>query len=443
MRVALCIVLAVGAAASAALLPSPVAAQLGAVESALSGGEGEPPSRHPALDPRERARLDRWIEVQLRAVIDQVDDLQHIEVSVERGVVHLEGTVNRADLRDRARELAESLAGVVYVDDDLQVRTDLLARVETSFERLGELGRALVRRLPLITIVVTLIALAVLLARWVSSWDRPFRFVSPHKLVRGVAAQIAGSLVILTALLFGLELLDATALLGAVLGAAGLAGLALTLSFRRVAENYLASVMLGLRRPFAVGDYVCIAERFEGVVLRLTTRDTVLLALDGTQIRLPNALVYDSVIQDFTRYPARRFEVDIGIAIDEDITRAQAIGIETLRAMQSVIAEPAPYALVDEVNEYRVRVRYYGWVDQSAHDWRRTRSEARRRVKVALDRAGIAPGVPMRRIEVFERAVHPGHPEEPPSAEPGRDEAFDQRVRDARQAHPDEENLIE
>lgn len=440
MRVAFWFVLAVGVVA----LPSPVAAQLEAVESALSGEEREPHGElHAALGPAERARLDRWIETQLRAVFRQVDDLQHVEVSVERGVVHLEGTVERADLRERAHELAESLEGVVYVDDDLEVTTQLLGRMLASLERLADLGRAVVRRLPLLAIVVALIALAVLLARWVSSWDRPFRFVSPHKLVRGVAAQIAGSAILLVAALLALELLDATALLGAVLGAAGLAGLALTLSFRRVAENYLASVMLGLRRPFAVADYVCIAERWEGVVLRMTTRDTVLLALDGTQLRLPNAMVYDSVIQNFTRYPSRRFEVVIGIGLHEDVARAQAIGTDALRAMKSVVDEPAPYALVDELGEHQVRVRFYGWVDQQSHDWRRTRSEARRQVKRALDRAGIEPGVPARRIEISEREARAEVSDEPPSAEPRRDHAFDQRVRDAREAHADEENLIE
>ena len=71
-------------------------------------------------------------------------------------------------------------------------------------------------------------------------------------------------------LVLALDLLQATALVGAVLGAAGVLGLTLGLALRDIVENYLSSILLSLRRPFDPHDLVRIGDQ-EGRVMRLTT----------------------------------------------------------------------------------------------------------------------------------------------------------------------------
>ena len=66
------------------------------------------------------------------------------------------------------------------------------------------------------------------------------------------------------------------------------------------------------RQPFRANDHVVI-DSFEGRVIRLTSRATVLMTPDGNHLRLPNAMVFRSVILNYTRNPSRRFEFDVGI----------------------------------------------------------------------------------------------------------------------------------
>jgi osmotically-inducible protein OsmY len=50
------------------------------------------------------------------------DDTAQIQVDVTRGEVTLAGTVDTAEARRRAESVAESIAGVVFVMNDLRVR---------------------------------------------------------------------------------------------------------------------------------------------------------------------------------------------------------------------------------------------------------------------------------------------------------------------------------
>lgn len=228
--------------------------------------------------------------------------------------------------------------------------------------------REIWRRVPLYGIAVGLVIGFAVLARLLGEWTFPFRAFSRSPLIRGILAQVTATVVFLFGVLAALELLDAAALVGAVLGAAGVLGLAIGFAFRDIAENYLASLLLGLRRPFAADDHVVIDTQ-EGMVVRLTTRETILLSLEGNHIRLPNAMVYKSVIVNYTRNPLRRFDLTVGIGNGEELARAQRIGVEALRDVRGVVADPGPFARVEALGDSSVEVRFFGWVDQREADW--------------------------------------------------------------------------
>jgi small conductance mechanosensitive channel len=115
-----------------------------------------------------------------------------------------------------------------------------------------------------------------------------------------------------------LDLLNLTALLGTILGAAGIIGLAIGFAVRDTVENFIASIMLSIRQPFRPKDLVEIEGEL-GHVIRLTSRATILLSLDGNHIRLPNATVFKAKIINYSRNDERRFTFALGIDPGADI----------------------------------------------------------------------------------------------------------------------------
>jgi small conductance mechanosensitive channel len=98
--------------------------------------------------------------------------------------------------------------------------------------------------------------------------------------------QLAQLAVLVVGLLVACELLEATALVGTVLGAAGLFGLARRFALRDTVENYVAGILLSMKQPFVHDDWVDI-EGHEDHVVRLTSRAIIVMTLDATTCAFP------------------------------------------------------------------------------------------------------------------------------------------------------------
>lgn len=210
-------------------------------------------------------------------------------------------------------------------------------------------------------------------------------------------------------LALALQILDATALVGAVLGTAGVLGVAIGFAFKDTLENYLAGILMSLRQPFAPRDYVVIGGN-EGLVVSMTSRATILMTPDGNHLRLPNALVFRSVMLNYTRNPSWRFELDVGIGVNEDLVLAQQIGVDELSRLDGVISRPPPRAYIAALGDSNVQLRFHGWVDQRTHDFLMVKSEAIRKVKLALEGQGMDMPEPIYRVQITERPVAPVEP---------------------------------
>jgi small-conductance mechanosensitive channel len=411
-------ILAPAALAPTLLLPAPLAAAaqdtLPPPDTVAEAGADTlaPTAPPPEVVPAERAATDEEIRVRLQAIFDRIEALGGVEVEVEAGIVSLSGTVAQDGVVDRAVELARAQEGTLWVIDDVRLDTSLVRQMEPTWRRLEELGWALVARLPLLVIAGVVVALFGALGAKVASWGGPAWLHARNPLLRNIVGKALQAVVVLAGVLLALDLLEATALVGAIAGTAGLAGLALGFAFKDIVENYLAGILLALRQPFDANDHVIVGEH-EGMVVRLTPRESILMTLDGNHVRVPNALIFRSAITNFTRNPRRRFSFEAGIGPTDDLARARDVGIEVLREMTGVLDDPPPQAQVTALGDSTVAVSFFGWVDQREADFFRVRSEAIRLIKLRLEDAGISLPSPEILVRMAEGAPGPTGVEAP------------------------------
>ncbi len=287
--------------------------------------------------------------------------------------------------------------------------------LEPVLQRLLEEAYRLLATLPLLLLAVIVVWLAWAIGRWLSRRAVLDRLVRRNPFLRDLVRTTVRWTVVAIGVLVALEIMDATSIVGAVLGTAGVLGVAIGFAFKDILENYLAGILMSLRQPFAPRDHVVIGGN-EGVVVALTSRATILMTLDGNHLRLPNALVFRSVTLNYTRNPSRRFDFDVGIGVQEDLVCAQQIGVSELKRIEGVIATPPPRAFIAALGDSNVQVRFHGWVDQRAHDFLLVKSEAIRRVKLALETAEMDLPEPIYRVQLRRHAAGPAPGAEPASA---------------------------
>ena len=343
------------------------------------------------------AAEDDAIRARLQGIFASLDGLDQVAIEVSSGVVRLSGDVGSKDARDRALDLAPRIEGVVEVVDDTALDRDVERRLTPTVERVAGWARDLVGYLPLILIAVVVVGAFWLLSRLSGGLAGLYQRLTPNAFIARLLRQIVQGAVLLIGVVLALSVLDASGLVGTVLGAAGLFGLALSFALRDTVENYIASILLSLRQPFAPNDEVMIGGH-EGRIIRLTSRATVLLTLEGNHIRIPNATVFKGVIVNYTRKPERRFDFTVGIDTAADLLAAQALAIETLMGAEGVLDDPPPASRVDELGDSSVVLWAAGWVDQRRHDHHKVKSEALRLVKEAFDEAEIDMPEPIYRL---------------------------------------------
>ncbi|XUU61702.1 mechanosensitive ion channel domain-containing protein [Erythrobacter sp. HA6-11] len=375
---------------------------LSAPAHALIPGSGEPSvsaSDAASSQPIETlpdAQEDAQIATRIREIFAELPAFEAVSVEVSEGVVELAGTVPDNETISRAENIAGRVSGVVTVENSLE--RDISVEENLSIlGRLTEFFADLVAMLPLI-IVAALVAAAFgafgyLVAGFSGLWNRIAPNVFLAELIRSAIRFVS----VVAGLVIALDMLGAGALLGAVLGGAGVIGIAMGFAMRDTIENYVASLMLSLRQPFRANDHVLIDDR-EGRVIRLTSRATVLMTLDGNHLRIPNSQVFKAIILNFTRNPQRRFQFALGIDADDDPREAMKLGREVLSGLEFVLDDPAPSARIGNVGDSNIALTFLGWVDQNKADWMKSRSIAIAAVKEALEDAGFALPEPIYRL---------------------------------------------
>lgn len=340
---------------------------------------------------------DTEIQGRIAEIYNEIDSLSEVTVNVSSGVVTLGGQTATADAAERAESIAGRVTGVVTVENAIGRDVSVDSRVSPALGELRAYGEDAIKFAPLFALALATFILIALFGWVLSQWGAFWRRVAPNAFIAELAATTIRVVFLVLGAVAALSLLDATALLGAFLGAAGVLGLAVGFAVRDTIENYIASIMLSLRQPFRPNDHVVIDER-EGHVIRLTSRATILMTPDGNHLRIPNSSVFKAVILNYTRNSERRFEFELGVDADDDPIAAIETGLDAIKAQSFVLKEPAPLAYIRNVGDSNILIFFAAWIDQNHAGFQKSRSAALSAAKDALEEAGFALPEPIYRL---------------------------------------------
>ncbi|MHA7813328.1 MAG: mechanosensitive ion channel domain-containing protein [Phycisphaerales bacterium] len=344
-----------------------------------------------------------------------IEGLEDADARISGGVVTISGTADDASVLEEAEQAVLAATGATRVNNEIELSLDLQDRTRGAAHRVSERVEDWVAYLPVIPVAIAVLLVFALLAWLIGKLRWPFSHFTRNPFLQDIIRKVTQSGVLLMGVLLALEILDAMALVGGVLGAAGVAGIAIGFAFKDLIENYIASILLSLRQPFRPKDHVVI-DGHEGLVTAMNSRSTVLTTFDGNVVRIPNAVVFKTTLINYTSDRRRRFNFSAGVGYDVNLPQAIDIGVQTLLDTEGVMHDPKPTAIVSKLGDSSITVDLYGWVDQEASNFGKVRSNAMQNVKAQFDKFNIDMPEPIYKIRI--EGNTPPETEAPPPAEP-------------------------
>ena len=134
------------------------------------------------------------------------------------------------------------------------------------------------------------------------------------KAIRGLIYVIAGFMII-TDLGFNLN--------GLVAGL-GIGSVVITLAAQDTAKNLFGGLVIFLDKPFVVGDWIEV-EDYEGTVEDITFRSTRVITFENSVVNIPNAVIANDSIINWSRMEKRRNKVNLCLDLDTPLEKVQIV----------------------------------------------------------------------------------------------------------------------
>lgn len=219
-----------------------------------------------------------------------------------------------------------------------------------------------------------------------------------------ISARFGAYLIIAAGLVYALNALRVQ--IGPLIGALGIGGIALAFALQDILQNLVAGIILQARRPIRHGDQVQLGS-YQGTVLDIDLRTVLIRTFDGLDVYLPNRVVLEGAIVNYTVSPMRRLSLQVGLSYAADLETAQRTLIQATASVDMVSSEPAPAAWVTGFGESAVDFELLFWYQVGAHSVWEVRSAVAMAVRAALADAGIDIPYPQRVVSMAHEMADP------------------------------------
>lgn len=332
---------------------------------------------------------DEAIDRRLTNILEATGWFSEVTVKVDQGIVFLDGGTASEKRRKWAGELAAKILDVTAVVNRIEVEENSPWNLSPVLQEMQSLWNAVLQNIPRFVLALVVLLFFWKAARMVVNTLHTFLERRFNPLLRELASRIIIALTLVLGFYLALQIAGLSGLAATVLGGTGLVGLVAGIAFRDILENYLASILISLRNPFRIGDLVQINE-YSGIVEKVTTRGTVLMNLDGNHVQIPNAVVYKTIIRNYTANPNRRDMFMVGIGFENPLSQAQQMALDVVNDPPAVLAEPEALVLVDALGSATVNLKVYFWYDGTVYNGLKVKSSLIRLVKRAFESEKIS-----------------------------------------------------
>jgi small conductance mechanosensitive channel len=177
------------------------------------------------------------------------------------------------------------------------------------------------------------------------------------------------------------------------------AGFAVGMALQGSLSNFAGGILILTFKPYKVSDYI-LAQSYEGTVQSIQIFNTILLTPDNKRISIPNGILSNGAIVNFTAENKRRLDLVFGIGYSDDIDKARGILLRIIENDERIYKEPAPFTAVGKLGASSVDFTVRVWCDTSEY-WN-IHFDLLEKVKKEFDASSISIPFPQSDVHIYQ-----------------------------------------
>jgi small-conductance mechanosensitive channel len=141
------------------------------------------------------------------------------------------------------------------------------------------------------------------------------------------------------------------------LASAGVIGVAFAFAAKDFVANLFGGISVFFDRPYVVGDYVIIADKYRGEVIEIGMRSTRIKTRDDVLLTVPNSVMTTNAVVNETGFdPRLRIRIPIQIDYSEDLQRVENVLLDVAYQNGDILNEPKPIVRYREFGESSINL---------------------------------------------------------------------------------------
>ncbi len=204
-----------------------------------------------------------------------------------------------------------------------------------------------------LTVVIGLVLirlLAVVAQRYIMKRSTPQRQMIVRKII-----SYAGFFLVLMGVLGELGVK-----LTALLGAAGIVGIAVGFASQTSVSNIISGLFLISEKPFAIGDVLKVGGT-TGIIQSIDLLSVKIRTFDNLFVRIPNEKILSSEVTNITRFPIRRMDIVFQVDHGQDLSRIHGILSTIASANPWSLDEPEPVIMFTDFKDSGIELMLGLW----------------------------------------------------------------------------------
>lgn len=149
-----------------------------------------------------------------------------------------------------------------------------------------------------------------------------------------------------------------------ILGAAGIAGVAIGIASQSSLSNIIAGLFLVSENTFTLGDVIKVDTTI-GVVHAVDLLAVKLRTFDNTVIRIPHQKLITSMVQNITKFPVRRMDFSLRVEFATDLERCEELMRRVVAKHPLALNNPEPFLMFTEFSDSGVEILLGVWFEKS------------------------------------------------------------------------------